>query len=221
VSGQPEIAGRSIQVPADPSSAAFPMVAAAILPGSDITLSDVGINPHRIGLIETLREMGADITLLDRREEAGEPVADLRIRGGQLTGVEVPAARAPSMIDEYPVLSVAAALAKGRTVMRGLGELRVKESDRLAAMANGLRSCGVQVEDGPDYLVVHGGARRPRGDAVIGANLDHRIAMAFLVLGMAAEKPVGVDDGSPIETSFPGFATLMNELGARIGPAVR
>ena len=214
--GQPEITGRPIRVPADPSSAAFPLVAATLLPGSDVTLTDLGINPHRIGLIETLREMGADITLADRREAAGEPVADLRIRGSQLTGVEVPAARAPSMIDEYPILAVAAALAKGRTVMRGLGELRVKESDRLAAMANGLRSCGVEVEDGPDYLVVQGGATRPRGGALIAANLDHRIAMAFLVLGMVAEKAVGVDDGSPIETSFPGFTTLMNGLGGRI-----
>jgi 3-phosphoshikimate 1-carboxyvinyltransferase len=216
ITGQPEITGRPIRVPADPSSAAFPLVAATLLPGSDITLTDLGINPHRVGLIETLREMGADITLADRREAAGEPVADLRIRGSRLTGVEVPAGRAPSMIDEYPILAVAAALAKGRTVMRGLGELRVKESDRLAAMTNGLRSCGVEVEDGPDYLVVQGGAARPRGGAVIAANLDHRIAMAFLVLGMVAEKAVGVDDGSPIETSFPGFTTLMNGLGGRI-----
>jgi 3-phosphoshikimate 1-carboxyvinyltransferase len=216
VVGQPEITGRRIKVPADPSSAAFPIVAAALLPGSDVTLTDVGINPHRIGLIETLREMGADITLGGRREEAGEPVADLRVRGGRLTGVEVPAGRAPSMIDEYPILSVAAALAKGTTVMRGLGELRVKESDRLAAVANGLRACGVEVEDGPDYLVVHGGPDRPRGGAEIAANLDHRIAMAFLIMGMVAEKPVSVDDGTPIETSFPGCATLMNGLGARI-----
>jgi 3-phosphoshikimate 1-carboxyvinyltransferase len=216
VVGQPEITGRRIKVPADPSSAAFPIVAAALLPGSDVTLTDVGINPHRIGLIETLREMGADITLGGRREEAGEPVADIRVRGGRLTGVEVPAGRAPSMIDEYPILSVAAALAKGSTVMRGLGELRVKESDRLAAVANGLRACGVEVEDGPDHLVVHGGRGRPRGGAGIAANLDHRIAMAFLVMGMVAEKPVSVDDASPIETSFPGFATLMNGLGGRI-----
>lgn len=214
--GQPEITGRRIKVPADPSSAAFPIVAAALLPGSDVTLTDVGINPHRVGLIETLREMGADITLGGRREEAGEPVADLRVRGGRLTGVEVPAGRAPSMIDEYPILSVAAALAQGSTVMRGLGELRLKESDRLAAMASGLRACGVEVEDGPDHLAVHGGPARPRGGAEIAANLDHRIAMAFLVMGMVAERPVSVDDGSPIETSFPGFVTLMNGLGARI-----
>jgi len=216
VVGQPEITGRRIKVPADPSSAAFPIVAAALLPGSDVTLTDVGINPHRIGLIETLREMGADITLDGARKEAGEPVADLRVRGSRLTGVEVPAYRAPSMIDEYPILSVAAALAKGSTVMRGLGELRVKESDRLAAIANGLRACGVDVEDGPDHLVVHGGQERPRGGAEIAANLDHRIAMAFLVMGMVAGKPVAVDDGSPIETSFPGFVALMNGLGAKI-----
>lgn len=216
ITGQPEITGRTIRVPADPSSAAFPLVAAALLPGSDVTLTHVGINPHRIGLIETLREMGADITLANRREEAGEPVADLRIRGSRLTGVEVPAARAPSMIDEYPILSVAAARANGSTVMRGLGEMRVKESDRLAATAGGLRSCGVQVEDGPDHLVVHGKAGRPRGGGTIAANLDHRIAMAFLVMGMVAEEPVEVDDGSPIETSFPGFVGLMNSLGGRI-----
>jgi 3-phosphoshikimate 1-carboxyvinyltransferase len=216
ITGQPEITGRPIHVPADPSSAAFPLVAAAVLPGSDVTLTHLGINPHRIGLIETLREMGADITVSNRREDAGEPVADLRVRGSGLAGVEVPAARAPSMIDEYPVLSVAAALAKGKTVMRGLGELRVKESDRLGAIANGLRSCGVEVEDGPDHLVVHGGAGRPRGGGMITANLDHRIAMAFLVMGMVAEQPVGIDDGSPIETSFPGFVGLMNGLGGRI-----
>jgi 3-phosphoshikimate 1-carboxyvinyltransferase len=218
VVGQPEIAGRQIRVPADPSSAAFPIVAAALLPGSDVSLTHLGINPHRIGLIETLRDMGADITLDNRREEAGEPVADVRVRGGPLRGVEVPASRAPSMIDEYPILSVAAALANGRTVMRGLGELRVKESDRLAAVANGLRSCGVEVEDGPEHLVVLGATGRPRGGAEIAANLDHRIAMAFLVMGMVAEKPVSVDDGSPIETSFPGFVELMNGLGARIAP---
>jgi 3-phosphoshikimate 1-carboxyvinyltransferase len=216
VVGQPEIAGRPIRVPSDPSSAAFPLVAAASLPGSDVTLGAVGVNAHRIGLIETLREMGAEITVSNRREEAGEPVADLRVRGSRLKAVEVPASRAPSMIDEYPILSVAAALARGKTVMHGLAELRVKESDRLGAIANGLRACGVEVEDGPDHLVVHGGAGRPRGGATIAANLDHRIAMAFLVLGMVAEKPVGVDDGSPIETSFPGFVELMNGLGGKI-----
>jgi 3-phosphoshikimate 1-carboxyvinyltransferase len=216
--GQPEIGGRHIKVPADPSSAAFPMVAAALLPGSDIRLDQIGLNPHRIGLIETLREMGADIACDRQRQDAGEPVADLRIRARRLTGIEVPAERAPSMIDEYPVLAVAAACANGTTIMRGLAELRVKESDRLAAMANGLRACGVSVEDGRDTLIVHGTGVRPHGGARIVANLDHRIAMAFLVLGMAAERPVEIDDGSPIDTSFPGFVSLMNGLGAEIEP---
>jgi 3-phosphoshikimate 1-carboxyvinyltransferase len=217
VVGQPEIVGRAISIPADPSSAAFPLVAAAVLPGSDIALSGVGINRHRIGLIETLREMGADIAFANQRHEAGEPVADIRVRARRLAGVEVPAARAPSMIDEYPVLATAAACAKGATVMRGLGELRVKESDRLAAIATGLRACGVAVEDGPDSLVVHGTGARPHGDGRIVTNLDHRIAMAFLVMGMVAERPVEIDDGSPIDTSFPGFVSLMNGLGAEIG----
>ena len=214
--GQPEITGRRIAVPADPSSAAFPLVAALLLPGSDVTLSNVGINPHRIGLIETLREMGADIAFTNARQEAGEPVADIRVRASRLTGVKVPAARAPSMIDEYPVLAMAAACAGGTTVMEGLGELRVKESDRLAAIAQGLRACGVSVEDGPESLTVQGGKGRPRGGAAIATNLDHRIAMAFLILGMAAEQAVEIDDGAPIETSFPGFADLMNGLGAQI-----
>jgi len=216
--GQPEITGRRIAVPADPSSAAFPLVAALLLPGSDVTLCHVGINPHRVGLIETLREMGAAIAFANQRQEAGEPVADIRVRASRLTGVTVPAARAPSMIDEYPILAVAAACADGTTVMQGLGELRVKESDRLAAIANGLRACGVAVEDGPDSLTVQGGNGRPRGGASIVTNLDHRIAMAFLIMGMVAERPVEIDDGSPIETSFPGFAALMNGLGAQIAP---
>jgi 3-phosphoshikimate 1-carboxyvinyltransferase len=216
--GQPEITGRRIAVPADPSSAAFPLVAALLLPGSDVTLSNVGINPHRIGLIETLRGMGGDIAFTNLRQEAGEPVVDIRVRASRLTGVTVPAARAPSMIDEYPVLAVAAACAAGTTVMQGLGELRVKESDRLAAIAKGLRACGASVEDGPDSLTVQAGSGRPRGGAEIATNLDHRIAMAFLVMGMVAERPVEVDDGSPIETSFPGFTDLMNGLGAQIAP---
>jgi 3-phosphoshikimate 1-carboxyvinyltransferase len=219
--GQPEIAGRRINVPADPSSAAFPLAAAALLPGSDLTLASVGINPHRIGLIETLREMGADIELTNQREEAGEPVADIRVRARRLASVEVPAARAPTMIDEYPVLAVAAACANGTTVMRGLGELRVKESDRLAAIAAGLRACGITVEDGPDSLVVQGSGTRPRGGGRIATGLDHRIAMAFLVMGMVSEQPVEIDDGTPIDTSFPGFATIMNGLGAEIEPIGR
>ncbi|MGD9741215.1 MAG: 3-phosphoshikimate 1-carboxyvinyltransferase [Dongiaceae bacterium] len=214
--GQPELAGRAIAVPADPSSAAFPLVAALLREGADVTLSDVGLNPHRIGLIATLREMGGSIEILDRRDAAGEPVGDLRVRGSRLQAVEVPAARAPSMIDEYPILAVAAACAEGRTVMRGLGELRVKESDRLAAIARGLAACGVTVEAGTDSLVVEGAGAAPRGGGTVETALDHRIAMAFLVLGMATEKPVAIDDGGPIETSFPDFVALMNGLGARI-----
>ncbi len=218
VRGQPEIAGRRIAVPADPSSAAFPLVAALLLPGSDVTLAGVGLNPHRTGLIETLRAMGAEIAILDERSEAGEPVADLRVRASRLTGVEVPAERAPSMIDEYSILAVAAAAADGPTVMRGLAELRLKESDRLAAMAEGLAACGIAAEAGQDTLTVHGTGRRPPGGGFVRTGLDHRIAMAFLVLGMAAERPVAIDDAMPIETSFPGFAALMNGLGAQIGP---
>jgi 3-phosphoshikimate 1-carboxyvinyltransferase len=216
VIGQPEIEGRDIRVPADPSSAAFPMVAALIRPGSDIRLENVGINPHRIGLIETLIEMGADIVLENRREQAGEPIADIRVRAGSLKGVTVPASRAPRMIDEYPILSMAAAFADGATRMVGLAELRVKESDRLAAIMRGLKACGVELEAGEDFLVVQGSRQPPRGGAEIEAELDHRIAMSFLVLGSAACEPIAVDDGSPIDTSFPGFAPLMNALGADI-----
>ena len=219
VAGQPELTGRHVQVPADISSAAFPMVAALIVPGSGITLTDVGMNPRRAGLVDTLIEMGADIDFHNEREIAGEPVADLHVRAGGLTGVEVPASRAPSMIDEYPILAVAAAVAGGTTVMHGLAELRVKESDRLAAMARGLAACGVQVEEGKDSLAVHGCGGPAPGGGSIETDLDHRIAMAFLVLGMASEKPVAIDDAEPIETSFPGFVESMNELGAVIGPS--
>jgi 3-phosphoshikimate 1-carboxyvinyltransferase len=217
--GQPELKGRRIRVPADPSSAAFPAVAALIRPGSELRLEGVGLNPHRTGLYETLREMGAEIQTLDARAEAGEPVGDLLIRAGRLRGIEVPASRAPSMIDEDPILAVAAAFAEGRTVMRGLAELRVKESDRLAAIAEGLSRCGVKVETGPDSLTVEGRGAPPKGGARIATRLDHRIAMAFLVLGIGAKEPVTVDDAAPIETSFPGFAALMNGLGAEIAEA--
>jgi 3-phosphoshikimate 1-carboxyvinyltransferase len=218
VTGQPELTGRDLRVPADPSSAAFATVAALILPGSEIRLPGVGINPLRAGLYQTLADMGADIGFENRREEAGEPVADLTIAASPLQGVEVPAARAPSMIDEYPILAVAAACAKGRTVMQGLGELRVKESDRLAAVARGLAACGVEVEEGRDSLTVHGLGGRPPGGVTIATGLDHRIAMSFLVLGLAAENPVTVDDAGPIETSFPNFAGFMTGLGAMIVP---
>jgi 3-phosphoshikimate 1-carboxyvinyltransferase len=215
--GQPEILGQRIDVPADPSSAAFPLVAALLTPDSDITLPDVGMNPHRTGLIETLREMGADIVPENPRTAAGEPIADLRVKASVLRAVDVPPERAPTMIDEFPILAVAAACAAGRTVMRGIGELRVKESDRLAAIARGLAACGVKVEEGSDSLVVWGNGRKPGGGATVATNLDHRIAMAFLVLGGVSEQPVAVDDATPIDTSFPGFMALMNRLGARIG----
>ncbi|MET4701057.1 3-phosphoshikimate 1-carboxyvinyltransferase [Constrictibacter sp. MBR-5] len=217
VVGQPELLGAAVDVPGDFSSAAFPIVAALLLPGSDIVIENVGMNPGRSGLLTTLLEMGARIDLLNARERGGEPVADLRVRGGALHGIEVPAERAPSMIDEYPILAVAAAFADGPTVMRGLAELRVKESDRLGATSDGLAACGVEVRAGADDLTVVGGA--VRGGAEIATQLDHRIAMAFLVLGAASEQPVRVDDAAPIATSFPGFVALMNSLGTAIGPA--
>ncbi len=215
VEGFPELVAAPISVPGDPSSAAFALVAALIVPGSEVTIEGVGINPLRTGLLECLREMGADITLLNEREEGGEPVADLCARAGTLTGADIPAERAPRMIDEYPILAVAAACARGRTVMRGLAELRVKESDRLAAIAGGLDSCGVRVAVEGDTLIVEG-ANWPEGGALIQTQLDHRIAMAFLVLGLAARDPVRIDDGAPIATSFPGFIGLINRLGGAI-----
>lgn len=219
VAGQPEFRGRDIAVPADPSSAAFPAVAALIAPGSDIVLEAVGLNPLRFGVFETLIEMGADIEITNRRDAAGEPVGDIRVRSSELKGIEVPAERAPSMIDEYPILSVAAAFAEGPTVMRGVGELRVKESDRLGAMARGLAAAGVRVEEGPDTLAVTGSSNGVAGGALIEADLDHRIAMSFLVLGMGAENPVAIDDARTIDTSFPGFAALMRGAGATIQDA--
>lgn len=211
--GEPELAPAPVVVPADPSSAAFPMVAALLAPGSEVILTDVMTNPLRTGLIVTLREMGADIEALDLRSDGGEEMADLRVRASALRGVEVPAARAPSMIDEYPVLAVAASFAQGTTVMRGLKELRVKESDRLAAVAAGLAANGVEVEIEGDDLIVHGKARVP-GGGTVATHMDHRIAMAFLVMGLASDKPVRVDDAAIIATSFPGFSALMRALGA-------
>jgi 3-phosphoshikimate 1-carboxyvinyltransferase len=218
LAGQPELVGRPVKVPADPSSAAFPLVAALLLPGSEVRLPAVGMNPQRSGLITTLQEMGGDIVVENLREEGGEPVADLVARGSRLTGVEVPAERAPSMIDEYPILAMAAAAASGRTVMHGLGELRVKESDRLAAVARGLARCGVTVEEQPESLTVDGCGGRPPGgnSAAVETELDHRIAMSFLVLGLAAERPVLIDDMTPVATSFPDFADLMEGLGAEL-----
>jgi 3-phosphoshikimate 1-carboxyvinyltransferase len=216
VQGYPELTAAPIFVPGDPSSAAFPLIAALIVPGSEITIEGVGVNPLRAGLFECLHEMGADVALLNERDQGGEPVADLRARSGMLTGAEIPAERAPRMIDEYPILAVAAACARGRTIMHGLAELRVKESDRLSAIANGLRSCGVAVTVEGDTLIIDGNGGPPSGDALIETQLDHRIAMAFLVLGMATRLPVRIDDARPIATSFPGFVELMRELGGVI-----
>lgn len=215
VTGQPELRPQSFAVPGDPSSAAFPAVAAATTPGSAVRLEGVGLNPLRAGLYATLREMGASLRVEAERLAGGEPVGDILVEGGRLRGVEVPPERAPAMIDEYPILAVAAALAEGTTVMRSLGELRVKESDRLAAMAEGLAACGVEVEVAGDDLAVHGRGK-PKGGAVVDALLDHRIAMSFLVLGGLAREPVTVRGAEAIETSFPGFADTMNRLGAGI-----
>ena len=213
--GQPELTPRPITVPADPSSAAFPLVAALLVPGSDLILNGVMMNPLRTGLFTTLGEMGARIERLEERNEGGEDVADLRVRAGTLRGVEVPAARAPSMIDEYPILAVAAAFAEGTTVMRGLKELRVKESDRLAATAALLRGNGISVDIEGDDLIVHGEGR-PAGGGLVTTHMDHRIAMASIVLGLGSEKPVQIDDGTFIATSFPGFVELMRSLGAEL-----
>ena len=214
--GYPELAAAPIAVPGDPSSAAFPLIAALIVPGSEVTIEGVGINPLRTGLLECLREMGADIALQNERDEGGEPVADLRARAGPLKGADIPAERAPRMIDEYPILAVAAACASGRTVMRGLAELRVKESDRLAGIAAGLAKCGVRVAVEGDDLLVEGAGNSPAGGATIETQLDHRMAMAFLVLGLAANEPVRIDDATPIATSFPDFLPLMNGLRGTI-----
>ena len=214
--GQPELAASSVLVPGDISSAAFPMTAALLVPGSKVTLLNVGMNPLRIGLLQTLKEMGARITDVSSREEGGEPVCDLCIEAGPLRGVDVPESRVPSMIDEFPILAVAAACARGKTRMRGLKELRVKESDRLAAIAEGLDACGISVDAGEDWLEIDGAGGPPPGGGVVRTQFDHRIAMAFLILGLAARQPVRIDDGTAIATSFPSFPMVMTELGAQI-----
>jgi 3-phosphoshikimate 1-carboxyvinyltransferase len=214
--GRPELSAQRLRVPADPSSAAFPLVAALIVAGSEIVIEGMLANPLRTGLLATLREMGAEIEEIDRRDDGPEPVVDLRVRASRLRCVDVPASRAPSMIDEYPVLAVAAAFANGTTTMRGLNELRVKESDRLAAVAAGLAANGVACEIAGDDLVVHGKGRVP-GGGTVATHMDHRIAMAFLVMGLASDNPVMVDDASFVATSFPGFVELMGKLGADLG----
>jgi 3-phosphoshikimate 1-carboxyvinyltransferase len=214
--GRPDLKPQTIAVPGDPSSAAYPIVAALIAPGSEVRVNGVLLNPTRTGLIETLIEMGADIKVENRGTVGGESVGDIRVKASKLKGVTVPAARAPSMIDEYPVLAIAGAYAEGDTVMEGLAELRVKESDRLAAVAAGLTANGVAVDEGPESLTVSGRGKVTGGGSVE-THLDHRIAMSFLVLGINAEKPVTVDDISPIATSFPDFLRLMGGLGAVFG----
>ncbi|CEJ88913.1 3-phosphoshikimate 1-carboxyvinyltransferase (5-enolpyruvylshikimate-3-phosphate synthase) (EPSP synthase) (EPSPS) [Hyphomicrobium sp. GJ21] len=213
IRGDAELSGRDILVPGDPSSAAFLVAAALIVPGSDITIEGLLINPTRTGLYTTLQEMGGDVTLLNQREEGGEPIADIRVRASELKGVRVPAERAPSMIDEYPVLAAISAFAKGTTQMDGLAELKVKESDRLQATATGLEVNGVTVRIDGDSLIVEG-KQRLKGGGLVATHLDHRIAMAFLTAGLASEKPITVDDTTMIATSFPEFRGLMETLGA-------
>ena len=215
LAGQPELRARDVSVPGDPSSAAFPLVAALLVPGSEVTLQGVGLNPLRTGLFTTLREMGADITVTGERLEGGEPVGDLIVRHGPLQPVDVPPERAPSMIDEYPVLAVAAAFATGTSRMRGLAELRVKESDRLSATAAMLQAAGAAIAIEGDDLLVHGRGRLA-GGCTVATHMDHRLAMSALVMGLATDAPVGVDDAAFIETSFPGFAALMRGLGGDI-----
>ncbi|MDA7424938.1 3-phosphoshikimate 1-carboxyvinyltransferase [Thalassococcus lentus] len=216
--GQPELRPQTIIVPRDPSSAAFPVCAALITEGSDVLVPNIGLNPTRAGLFYTLQDMGADLTFENMREEGGEPVADLRAKfSPDMQGIEVPAERAASMIDEYPILSVVAAFAAGKTHMPGVKELRVKESDRIDAMATGLRAAGLQVDEGEDWWTVHGlGFGNVPGGVTAKSHLDHRIAMSFLILGFASNASVSVDDGGPIATSFPIFESLMSGLGARI-----
>ncbi len=218
--GHAELRPQVISVPRDPSSAAFPVAAALIVEGSDVLVPDVGINPTRTGFYATLRDMGADLTFENEREEGGEPVADIRARfSPELKGIEVPPERAASMIDEYPILSIVSVFAEGRTIMRGVGELRVKECDRIDAMATGLRASGGTVREGEDWWEVEGmGPTGVPGGARVEARLDHRIAMSFLTLGLGAKDAVTVDDAAPVATSFPTYAALMAELGASLEP---
>jgi len=213
VKGDAELTGRDISVPGDPSSAAFLAAAALIVPGSDVTIEGVLVNPTRTGVYTTFQEMGGDVTFLNPREEGGEPVADIRVRASRLKGVRVPAGRAPSMIDEYPVLAAVAAFAQGATQMDGLAELKVKESDRLQATAAGLAANGIKARIDGDTLTVEGEGRIKGGGRVV-THLDHRIAMAFLIAGLASDQPIAVDDSSMIATSFPEFRTIMESLGA-------
>lgn len=219
LNGRPHLTGGHIIVPSDPSSAAFPVAAASLCPTSKITVPNICMNPARFGFYETLADMGANITFKNTRNQSGETVTDIEIQSSTLNGINVPTARVPSMIDEFPVLSVIAACANGTTYMTGLAELRVKESDRLAIMASGLKACGVNLEEGEDSLTIYGTGTPPKGGALIKTELDHRIAMSFLILGCVTESPVTVDDATPIATSFPDFINLMTGLGAKISAA--
>lgn len=215
ITGEAELAPRHIVVPGDPSSAAFPVVAALLVPGSRITVGNVGLNPTRAGLIDLLREMGGSVEVVNAREVGGEPVGDLLVTASALKGVEPDPARAPSMIDEYPVAFIAAALAEGRSVFRGLGELRVKESDRITTMAEGLRAIGARVEELEDGIVIDGSGGAPlTGGGPVATKLDHRIAMSFAVAGLVSRNGVAIDDMRPVNTSFPGFTDLLRGLGA-------
>ncbi|KQM24530.1 MULTISPECIES: 3-phosphoshikimate 1-carboxyvinyltransferase [unclassified Sphingomonas] len=215
--GEAELQPQTITVPGDPSSAAFPVVAALLVPGSHVTITNVGLNPTRAALFDVLRAMGGDITFENPRDVGGEPVADLVVRASALTGIEVDPAVAPSMIDEFPILFVAAALAKGRTVTRGLEELRVKESDRITTMAEGLRAIGATVEETEDGLIIDGtGGDLLPGGGTVEAKLDHRIAMSFVVAGLVSREAVTIDDMAPVATSFPTFTTLLRGLGASL-----
>jgi 3-phosphoshikimate 1-carboxyvinyltransferase len=216
VEGGQALRPTDLTVPGDPSSAAFPLAAALIVPGSEVTVEGVMLNPARTGLFDTLIEMGADLTITHRREQGGETVGDITARASSLRGVEVPPERAAAMIDEYPILAALAATAEGTTVMRGLKELRIKESDRIALMARGLAACGVAVEEEAEGLIVAGG--RVAGGAKVETAHDHRIAMSHLVLGLAAERPITVNHPEMIATSFPGFVEMMQGLGAEIAP---
>ncbi len=217
ITGGAVLTGQKIEVPADISSAAFAMVAACLHEGSEVRLNHVGMNERRAGIVQSLRDMGAAIEILNPRDVCGEPVADLLVRGSKLKGVTVPANRAPSMIDEYPVLAMAASCAEGTSRFLGLSELRVKESDRLTLVADGLKAAGALVEVEGDDLIIHGSGKPPRGGTLIKTALDHRIAMSFLVLGTVTEAPISIDDGRVIATSFPDFVTMMKGLGAKIG----
>ena len=215
LTGEAELRPQQIVVPGDPSSAGFPAVAALIVPGSEIVIANVGLNPTRAGLYEMLRAMGGDIGFENERTVGGEPVADLRVKASALTGIAVPPSIVPSMVDEFPILFVACALAQGRSVLRGLDELRVKESDRIAVMAAGLRAIGATVEEVEDGLIIDGTGGDPlAGGAVVATHLDHRIAMSFAVASLACRMPVTVDDRAPIATSFPSFVAMMATLGA-------